>query len=94
MAKQSTHINKKNIDWLSGVSENTNLNQVIKQRELKSINLNAKNGTFVTKGEIESKFLTPLTDKPKLNHSVKTILNQIVIQVEPSRRCILKLLYK
>ena len=28
----------------SGISENTNLNQVIMQRELESINLNATNG--------------------------------------------------
>ena len=44
------------------------LNQVIRQKELESINLSATNGTFVTKGKIESNFLTILTDKPKLNH--------------------------
>ena len=33
----------------SGISENTNLNQDIKQRELESINLSATNGTFVGK---------------------------------------------
>ena len=47
------------------------------QRELERINLSATNGTFVRKGEIESNFLATLT-----------ILNQIVIQFEPSRRCI------
>ena len=72
----------------SGISENTNLNHVIIQRKLESINLSATNRTFVTKGEIESNFLTTLTDEPKLNHWVKTILNQIVIQFKPSGRCI------
>ena len=70
------------------MSENNSLNQVMIQSELESINLSATNGTFVTKGEIESNFLTTLTDEPKLNHKVKTILNQIVIQFEPSKRCI------
>ena len=72
----------------SEISENTNLNQVIMQRELESINLSPTNGTYVTKGEIESNFLTTLTDESKLNHWVKTILNQIVIQFKPSSRCI------
>ena len=49
------------------------------RRELESINLSATNGTFVTKGEIESNFLTTLNDEPKLNHWVNTILKQIVI---------------
>ena len=40
------------------------------------------------KGEIESNFLTTLTDKPKFNYLVQTILNQIVIQFELSKRCI------
>ena len=40
----------------SGISENTNLNQVIIQSELESINLSARNGTFVTKGEIKITF--------------------------------------
>ena len=74
--------------WQSVISENHNFNQVTIQRMLESINLSATNGTFITKGEIESKFLTTLTDEPKLNHWVKTISNQIVIQFEPSRRCI------
>ena len=87
MAEQSKHINK-TIYVQSGISENTNLYQVIIQRELESINLSATNGNFVTKGEIESNFLTTLTDEPKLNHWVKTMLNQIVIQFEISRRCI------
>ena len=41
---------------LHGIFENTNLNQVIMQRELESINLSASNGTFVTKGEIKNNF--------------------------------------
>ena len=69
------------------------MNQVIIWRELESINLSATNGTFVTKGEIESNFLTTLTDEPKLNHWVKTIVNQIVIQFESSRRCIKKVTF-
>ena len=50
------------------MSENNSLNQVIMQSELESINLSATNRTFVTKGEIESNFLTTLIDEPKLNH--------------------------
>ena len=72
----------------SGISENTDLKQVIIEKELESINLSATNGTFVTKCEIESNFLTILTDKPKLNHWVNIIFNQLVIQFEPSGRCI------
>jgi hypothetical protein len=68
------------------------LNQVIIQNELESFSLSATNGTFVTKGEIKSKFLTTLPDKPKLKHQVKTILNQIVIQFEPSKGVFKKLL--
>ena len=62
------------------------MNPVIVQRELESISLSATNGTFVTKGEIESNFSTTLPDEPKLNHQVKTILNQIVIQFVPSKK--------
>ena len=58
------------------------------QRKLESINLSATKGTFVTKSEIKSNFLTTLTDDPKLNHWFKTILNQIVIQFERSKCCI------
>ena len=72
----------------SGISENTDLKQVIIQKELESINLSATNGTFVTKGEILSNFLTTLTDKPKLNHWVNTILNQLATQFEPLSKCI------
>ena len=43
------------------ISKNPYLNQVIMQREFKSINLGATNGSFVTKGEIESNFLTTHT---------------------------------
>ena len=53
------------------------------EKELESINLSAINRTFVTKGEIESNFLTTLTDKPSLNHWVNTIFNQLAIQFEP-----------
>ena len=35
---------------------------------LESFNFSATNGTFFTKGEIESNFLTTITDEPKLNH--------------------------
>ena len=52
----------------SGISKTTNLNQVIIPRELESINLSAKKGTVVTKGEIESNFLITLTDMPNMNH--------------------------
>ena len=75
------------------MSENTDLMPVIIQKELESINLSATNGTFVTKSEIKSNFLTTLTDKPELNHWVNTILNQLVIQFEPSGRCILKVTF-
>ena len=68
MAEQSTCLIKQYLQ--SGISENTSLNQVIIQRELESINISATNGTFVTKGAIESNFLITLTDKPKLNHWV------------------------
>ena len=53
------------------------MNHVIIQRELESINLKAKNRTYVTKGEIESNFLVTLTNESKLNHWV----NQIVINL-------------
>ena len=75
------------------MSENTNFNQVIIQKELESVNLSVTNDTFVTKGEIERNFVTTLTDEPKLNHWVSTILNQIVIQFEPSNRCIKKVTF-
>ena len=45
-------------------------------------------GLSAQKGEIESNFLTTLTDKPTLNHWVNTILNQKVIQFDPLSRCI------
>ena len=69
------------------------MNQIIIQRDLESVNLSATNGTFVTKGEILINFLTTLTDVPKLNHWIKMILNQIVIKLAPSRRCILKVTF-
>ena len=68
---------------LSGISENTKWKQVIIEKWLESTNLSAINGTFVTKGEIESNFLTTLTKEPKLNHWINTTLNQLVIQFEP-----------
>ena len=70
------------------MSKNTDLKQVIIQKKLESSNLSSTNGTFVTKGKIESNFLTTLTNKPKLNPWVNTILNQLVIQINPSSRCI------
>ena len=55
---------------------------------LESIDLSATNGTFFTKGEIESNFGTKPTEEPTLNHWVNTTLNQLMIQFEPFRRCI------
>ena len=95
-AEQSTYIYKKQKQKQcvqSGISENTHLNQVMRQKELESINLSATNWTFLTKGEIESNFLTILTDEPKLNHWVKTIMNQLGIQFETPWRCILKVTF-
>ena len=43
---------------------------------------------FITKGEIESNFLTTPSEDLKLNHSVNTTLNQLAIQFERSSRCI------
>ena len=40
----------------SRISEKTYSKQVIVQKELERINLSAKNGTFVTKGEIRINF--------------------------------------
>ena len=77
MAEKSTCINKQYVK--SRTSENPDLKQGIIQKELESINLSAINGTFVTKGESESNFLTTFPDQPKLNHLVNTILNQILI---------------
>ena len=87
MSKQSAHIKKKQYVQ-RGLSENTDWKQVIIEIELKSTDLSATNGTFVTKGEIVSKFLTTLSDEPKLNHWVCTIFNQLVIQFEPLSGCI------
>ena len=78
-------------EWMNvhiEIFENIDLKQVFIQKELESIGLSATNGTFVTKGEIESNFLTTPTEEPKLNHWVNTTLNQLVIQFEPSSRCI------
>ena len=55
---------------------------------LKSIGLSSTNGTFVTKGEIESNFLATPTEEPNLNNWVNITLNLLVIQFEPSSRCI------
>ena len=51
------------------------MKQVFTQKQLESIGLSATNGTFVTKGEIESKFLTTPTEEPKINLWVNTKLN-------------------
>ena len=56
------------------------------QKELESIDLNAKNGTFATKFEFESNFLTTPTEQPKLNNWVNTQWNQLVNQFKPSNR--------
>ena len=50
-----------------GIFENGHFKQVFIQKQLESIDLSATNGTFVTKGESESKFLTTPTEEPKLN---------------------------
>ena len=76
------------------IFENTDLKQVFIQKELESIDLSATNGIFVTKREFESNLLTTATEEPKLNHWVNTTLNQLVIQFEPSSRCILKVSFK
>ena len=47
--------------------------------QVENIDLSVTNGTIVTKGEIESMFLTTATEEPKLNHWVNTPLNQLVI---------------
>ena len=67
--------------------------QIIIEKELESIILSATNGIFFTKGEIESNLLTTHTDAPKLYHWVNTIFNQLVIQFEPSNRCIWKITF-
>ena len=58
------------------------------------MDLGVTNGTFVTKSEFESNFICTLTEEPKLKHWVNTKLNQLVIQVEPSSRCIQKVTIK
>ena len=50
------------------IFENIDMKQVFIQQELESIGLSSTNGTFVTKGEIESNFLTTPTEEPRLNH--------------------------
>ena len=55
------------------------------KNKLKSIDLNATNVTFVTKGK--SYFLGTPTEGLKLNHPVNTKWNQLVIQFEPISSC-------
>ena len=74
----------------TGYFENSYLKQVFIQKYLESTDLSATHGTFVTNGEIEIKFYTTHTEEPKLNHWVNTALNQLVMQFEPSNRCISK----
>ena len=50
------------------IFENIDMKASVIQKQLESIGLSATNGTFVTKGEIESNFLTTPTEEPKLNH--------------------------
>ena len=65
MAEKSTYKKIKKKQYLQRrISENTDLKKIIIQKELESINLGATNGTFITKGEIESNIVTKLTDKP------------------------------
>ena len=47
---------------------NIDLKQVFTQKLLESSGLSATNGTFVTKGEIESNFLNTPIEGLKLNH--------------------------
>ena len=77
MVRQSTHMNKTICtEWIFNIL-----------KYLKCNNLSATNGTFVTKGEIESNFLTTPTEEPKFNNWVNTTLNQLVLQFKPSSRC-------
>ena len=46
----------------SKIYDNTYFNKVIIRRELEIINLSATIGTLITKGEIESIFITTLND--------------------------------
>ena len=59
MAEQSTHKYRTICTHL--ISEKLDLKQVFIQKQSESIDLSATNGTFVTKGEIESNFLTTTT---------------------------------
>ena len=54
MTEQSTHKKKPNLQ--SGISENTNMNQVLIQIELESINLSATNGTFSQRVKLKVTF--------------------------------------
>ena len=58
-------------------------------KNINSIDLSATNMTFVTEGEFKSYFLNTHTKELKIYHLVNTIKNQLVIQIEHSRRCIL-----
>ena len=70
MAEQSTHMCK--TTCRNGIFEHSDLKQVLIQNLLESIDLSDTNGTSVTKGEIESNFLTTPIKEPKLNHWVNT----------------------
>ena len=59
---------------------NGDLKQVCLQKYLERVDLNAMNGSFVTKGEICSICLTPPTEEHKLNHWVSTTFNLVRIQ--------------
>ena len=62
----------------------------LKQNMLESFKLSPTNGTFITKVEYKSNFLTTPSEEPKLNHWVNITLNQPLIQFELSNRCIKK----
>ena len=84
MAKQCAHIIKTICtDWNFFKRQ---FDKSFIQKQLESIDLSARNETFVTKGEIENKFLTTPTEEPKLNHWVDTTLNQEVIKFKPSSK--------
>ena len=87
IVEQSTHICIRGYVQV-GSFESSDLRHIFMQKKLESVNFSVTNGTFVTKCEFESNFLTTPTDEPKFNHWVKTTLNQLMLQFEPFSRCI------
>ena len=86
MAEQNMHIYKDGMYTFELF--NCDLKQVLINMQLEINDLSATNKTFITKVEFESIFLGKPTEEPKLNHRFNTTLNQLVIQCEPSGRCI------